>query len=81
MVDISSERNGRNVIETVVDNEGILRLNKKHIEEELGHEDFREIAIKYHSDDKNHRYELDNKSRLHFYGQKLAIRVIMECFL
>ena len=34
-VDISREEYERNGIETIVDNEGILRLNKKHIEERL----------------------------------------------
>ena len=41
------ERNG---VEAIVDNEGILWLNEKHIEEELDHKNLREITIKYLSD-------------------------------
>ena len=49
------ERNG---IETIVDNDGILWLNGKHIEEGIDHKNLREITIKYHSDHRKHRYNL-----------------------
>ena len=38
--------------------DGILGLNEKHIEEELNHKNMREITIKYHSDNRKHRYEI-----------------------
>ena len=37
MVNISREMSERNAIEAIVDNDGILRLNEKHIEEGLDH--------------------------------------------
>ena len=58
MVDISRKTYERNGIETMVDNDGILWLNEKHIEEGLGHKNLREITTKYHSDYRKHRYEL-----------------------
>ena len=50
MVDISRETHEWNGIETIADNDAILCLNEKHIEEGLGYKRLREIAIKYHSD-------------------------------
>ena len=58
MVNISREMSERNAIEAIVDNDGILRLNEKHIEEGLDHKHLWEIAIKHHSDHRKHRYEL-----------------------
>ena len=49
MVDISRGTYGRNGIEAIVDNDGILWLNEKHIEEGLYHEKLREVTVKYHS--------------------------------
>ena len=37
------ERNG---VETIVDSDGILRLNKKHIEEGLNHKNLRVTKVK-----------------------------------
>ena len=37
MVDISRKTYGRNGIETIVDNDGILWLNEKYIEDRLDH--------------------------------------------
>ena len=48
MVDICRKTYKRNVIETIVDNNGILRLNEKHIEEGSDHKNLREIKIKYY---------------------------------
>ena len=45
MVDISRETYERNGMETIVDNDGILWLNEKHLEEGLDHENLREITI------------------------------------
>ena len=47
MVDISRETYERNGIEAIVDNDGILRLNKKHIKEQFDHEHMRIIRLKY----------------------------------
>ena len=59
MVIISRKTYERNGIEAIVDNDdGILSFNKKHIEEGLDHKDLQEITIKYHSDYREHRYEL-----------------------
>ena len=45
----------RNGIETIVDNHGILCLNKKHIREGLVHKSLREVTSRYHSDHRKHR--------------------------
>ena len=47
MVDISRKTYERNGIEAIVDNDGILWLNKKHIKEQLDHEHMRIIPLKY----------------------------------
>ena len=38
----------KNGIETILDNDGILWLNEKHLEERLDHKNLWETAIKYH---------------------------------
>ena len=43
MVDISRETYGRSGIETTVNNDGILWLNEKDIEEGLDHKNLQEI--------------------------------------
>ena len=48
MVDISRKTYERNGIETIVDHDGILRLNEKHIEKSLDHKNLQELIIKYH---------------------------------
>ena len=54
MIDISGKRYGRNGIETIVDNDGILWLNEKRIEEGLYLkklsiiEQHRQISLKQH---------------------------------
>ena len=58
MVDISRKTYERNGTETIVDNDEILCLNKKHIEEEWNHKNLQETPTKYPSDCKKHRYEL-----------------------
>ena len=47
LVDISRKTYERNGIETIVDNDGILWLNEKHIEEGLDHKNLQEITRKY----------------------------------
>ena len=44
-------------VETIVDDNGILRLNEKHIEKGLDHKNVRLITGKYHPDHRKHRYE------------------------
>ena len=60
MVDISRKTYERNGIETIADNDGILWLNEKHIEEGLRHENNK---IKYHSNHRKHKYELVDESK------------------
>ena len=83
MVNISRKTNERNDIVTMVDNDGILWLNEKHIEEGLNHENLQDITRKYHSDDRKHRYDLLTKPKKQcnrmFIDKKFAIKVIMDC--
>ena len=58
MLDISRRTYERNGIETMIDNDGILWLNEKHIEKGLDHNNLREITIKYNYNHRKHRYEL-----------------------
>ena len=58
MVDISRKTYERNGIETIVDNDRILWLNGKHIQEGLDHKNLREVTTKYNSNHRKHRYEL-----------------------
>ena len=67
MVDISRRAYERNGIKAIVDNDEILWLNERHIEEGLDHKNFWEIAkitIKYHSDHRKHIYELVEKHKV-----------------
>ena len=83
MVDISRKTYERNGIETIVDNDGTLCLNEKHIEEGLNHKHLREVTIKYQSNHRKDRYELveEPKKQVNriFIDEKLANRVIMDC--
>ena len=83
MFDISRKAYERNGIETVADNDGILRLNEKHVQEGLNHKNLLEIKIKYHSNHRKHRHVLADepkkKPNIIFTDKKLAIRVIMDC--
>ena len=64
MVDISRKTYEWNDIETIVDNDWVLWLNEKHIEEEgLYQKNLRKITIKHHSNHRKHRYELVEKQR------------------
>ena len=46
----------KNGIPTIVNNDEILWLNEKHIEEGLDPKSLGEITVKYHSDHRRHRY-------------------------
>ena len=63
MVHISTKTYEKNGIETMIDNDRILWLNQKHMEEELYHKKLREITIKYFSDNRKHRYELVKETK------------------
>ena len=58
MPNISEKMYEKIEIETILDNDGILWLNKKHIEEGLDCKNLREIKTKYHSDHRKHKYKL-----------------------
>ena len=47
----------------LIDNEGILWWNEKHVKVGLDHKNLRGITTKYHSDHRKQRHELDNKSK------------------
>ena len=83
MIDISRKTYERNGIETIIDNDGILWSNEKHLEEGLDHKDLQEITTKYHSDHRKYNYELDNKSKnqcnIIFMDEKSAIKLIVYC--
>ena len=83
MVDISRKTYERNGIEAIVDNDRILWLNDKHIEEGLDHKNLQEITIKYHSDHRKHRYELETEPNKQcnriFTDEILPVKVIMNC--
>ena len=49
------EKNG---VKVIVDNNGMLWLNEKHIEKGLGHANLQVITKKYNSDCRKHRYQL-----------------------
>ena len=73
----------RNSVKTMVDNDEILWLNKKHIEEGLDHINLWKVTIKCHLDHKKNRFELvdepKKQSNRIFIDGKLTITVIMEC--
>ena len=83
MLDISRKTYDRNGIETIIDEDGILWLNEKHIEEGLDHKNLRDITTKYNSNNKKHRHELvkEPKKQVNriFIDKKLAIKVIKDC--
>ena len=83
MVDLSRETHETNGIKTIVDNDGILSLNVKHIEGGLDHKKLRGITIKYHSNHRKHSYELLDEPRKQcnriFIDAKLAVKVILDC--
>ena len=83
MVDISRKTYERNGIETIVDKDGRLWLNEKHIEEGLNHKNMQGITTKYNPNHRKHRYEQVEKPKKQcntiFIDKKLAIKVIMSC--
>ena len=70
-------------IEVIVDCNGTLRLNEKHVKEKLGHENLPAITNKYDSVYKKRRYKLVDKPKKQpngrFLRSNLALKVIMDC--
>ena len=63
MIGIRREKYERHDIEKIADNDGIMWLNEKQIEECLDHQHLREFTSKHLSNHRNYRHKLDNKSR------------------
>ena len=64
MVDVSSRKTyEKNGLKTIVDNEGILWLHEKYIEEGLDHKNLRQSRVKYLSDHTKHRYEREDEKK------------------
>ena len=54
MTDMNRKANDENGVETLVDSDGILWFNERHID----HKRFQVITVKYHSGCGKHRYEV-----------------------
>ena len=75
------EKNG---VKVIVDNNGMLWLNEKHIEKGLGHANLQVITKKYNSDCRKHRYQLvddpkKTRKQKFFLHKDLALKVILDC--
>ena len=73
----------RNYVETMVDSDGILWLNEKHIEEGLDYKNLQMVTVKYLSDPRKQRYELENEPKRQrnriFMHKELTTKVFMDC--
>ena len=82
MVEISREMYERNSVETIVDTDGTLCLNEKHIEEGLDRKNLWVPKTKYLSNHRKHIYELVDESKKQpnrvFIQKELATKVIMN---
>ena len=82
MVDISRETYESNGVETIVDSNGILWLNERHIKDRLDHKNLWMTTGKYISDHKKYRYQLVDKPKKQlnriFTDKELAVKVIMD---
>ena len=58
---ISSKISKTNGVETIADSDGVLWLNKKHVEEGLDHINLQKTTLKYLLDHRKHRYKLVDK--------------------
>ena len=83
MIDITKEILKNNDIEVVIDGVNTLRLNEKHIEEQLGHKSLPIITTKCDKIYKKHRYELVDEPikqpNRRFLRIDLALKIIMDC--
>ena len=75
---MNRKANEENGVETLVDSDGILWLNEKHID----HKRFQVITVKYHSGCGKHRYEVlhePEKQPTVFIQKELALKEIISC--
>ena len=83
MVNISIKTYESNDREVIVDGIGTLWLNKKHVEEKLGHKNLPVITNEYDAVYKKRRYELADEQKKQpnrrFLGSDLVLKVIMDC--
>ena len=74
------ENNG---IEVIVDNNGTLWLNTKHLEEKLDHKKLVVITRKQCLEHRKHRFELVDEPKKQpnriFLHEKVALKTIMHC--
>ena len=63
MADTRRETYEKNGIETIIDNDRMLWLSEKHIEQELNHINLLESTIKHDLDHRKQRYELVTKPK------------------
>ena len=71
MTDMNRKANEENGGETLVDSDGILWLNEKHID----HKHFQVITVKYHSGCGKHRYGVlhePEKQPISFYTKRIS---------
>ena len=83
MVNITKEAFENNDIEVIVDSVDTLWLNKKNIEEKLGHKHLPAITNKFDEIYKKHRYELVDdlikQPNRRFLRIDLVLKIIMGC--
>ena len=83
MIDISKETLKNNDIEVEIDGANTLWLNKKHIEEQLGHKSLPTITTKCDKIYKKNRYELVDEPikqpNRRFLRIDLALKIIIDC--
>ena len=83
MIDITKETLENNDIEVIVDGVNTLWLNKKDIEEQLGHKNLPVITNEYDKIYEKHRYELVDEPikqpNRRFLRIDLALKIIMDC--
>ena len=63
MADMRRKRFESNGKETIIDNDGILWLNEKHIEEGLNQKILQQIATNCNWNHRKHKYELVEESK------------------
>ena len=72
----------RNIVETIVDSDGILQVNENHMEEGLDHKNLKLNPVKYLSGYRKHRYELVDEPKKQpnriFIRKELAIKLNMD---
>ena len=83
MVNITKETLENNDIEVIVDSVNALWLNKKNIEEKLGHKNLPVVTNKYNKIYKKSRYALVNKPIKQpdrkFLHINLVLKIIKDC--